>query len=180
MPRIPVHDLDDAPQASKDTLATLHAMFGKELNVHGEMAHAPAVIEVYTALQRALAQYGTLDSGTREAVALAVAAATRSDYSEASHTAAARQLGMSLDQTVAIRAGRPVEPRLDALLAVAQEIAEERGRVDEATWRAALDAGWTDAELTELFAHVMANMFTNYFNNFAGTELDTDPAPPVG
>jgi hypothetical protein len=38
-------------------------------------------------------------------------------------------------------------------------------------------AGWSDAELAELFAHVAANMFTNYFNHYVQTEPDLPAAP---
>jgi len=34
-------------------------------------------------------------------------------------------------------------------------------------------------ELEELYAHVAVNMYTNYFNHFAGTELDLPEAPQL-
>jgi len=37
--------------------------------------------------------------------------------------------------------------------------------------------GWGDTELAELFAHVAANLFTNYFNHYAQTEPDLPAAP---
>lgn len=48
-------------------------------------------------------------------------------------------------------------------------------------WRtqpgAALEAG-TEA-LAEAFAHVAVNLYTNYFNHYAGTELDVPAAPAL-
>ncbi len=32
-------------------------------------------------------------------------------------------------------------------------------------------------DLAGLFAYLIANMFTNYFNHYVGTELDFPPAP---
>ena len=52
----------------------------------------------------------------------------------------------------------------------------EMARSENATWRAALDAGWSDAELTELSVHVVANLFTNYFNHLVQTDLDLPAA----
>lgn len=40
-----------------------------------------------------------------------------------------------------------------------------------------LDTGWTVDDLTELFTNVIANMFTNYFNHYGGTDLDFPAAP---
>jgi hypothetical protein len=79
-------------------------------------------------------------------------------------------------------AGRPVfdfDPKLGALLAFAREAAQERGRVGDETWQAALDAGWTDTDLLEAHVHVVANVFTNSFNRLVYTDLDLPPAPPL-
>ncbi|MDQ3307500.1 MAG: carboxymuconolactone decarboxylase family protein, partial [Actinomycetota bacterium] len=45
--RIPVHTLDSAPENSRDQLKVLEAKFGKVLNIHGEMAHSPVVLQSY-------------------------------------------------------------------------------------------------------------------------------------
>ncbi|WP_435107382.1 hypothetical protein [Nocardiopsis synnemataformans] len=37
--------------------------------------------------------------------------------------------------------------------------------------------GWSDTQLTELFTHVALNLYTNYFNHYAQTELDVPKAP---
>jgi hypothetical protein len=53
---------------------------------------------------------------------------------------------------------------------VAREIAGNVGYVPDAAWQAALQAGWGDTELAELFAHVAANLFTTHFNHYVQTE----------
>ena len=70
-----------------------------------------------------------------------------------------------------------LDPTLAALLAVAREIAGNVGYASDAAWQAAPDAGWGDTELAELFAHVAANPFTNYFNHYAQSEPDLPAAP---
>jgi AhpD family alkylhydroperoxidase len=177
MPRIPAHNLDTAPPAIHDTLKALQQRYGKIFNVHAGMAHSPIVLAAYTALDAAIAEHATFDAPTQEAIALAVAAADRCDYCQAAHTGGAVKAGLVLQTTVAIRAGQPVEAKLDALLAVARQAATDIGKVDEATWQHALNAGWTLEQLTELFAHLVLNIFTNYFNHYAHTELDLPPAP---
>jgi len=49
----------------------------------------------------------------------------------------------------------------------------------DATWQRALDVGWTQDQLSETYAHVALNLFTNYFNHYAGTELDIALAPAL-
>ena len=52
--------------------------------------------------------------------------------------------------------------------------------MSDKTWDAALEAGWTLEEMAEAGAHVAANLFTNYFNHYARTELGKlKPAPGI-
>lgn len=71
------------------------------------------------------------------------------------------------------------DPKLSAITEVAREAAARTGNVSDPVWQAALDAGWTDEELAEAFAHIAANLFTNYFNHYAKTELDVPAAPAL-
>jgi AhpD family alkylhydroperoxidase len=177
VPRFPVHDLATAPAESRDTLAALERRVGKILNIYGGMAHSPAVLVAYGGLRAAIGTHGTFDQSTQQAIALAVAAVDECDDCQAAHTAAGQRAGLSLEQTIAIRSAGPVEPKLDALLAVARQIAAQVGTVDDQTWREAFAAGWSDEQLAELFVHVAVNLFTNYFNHYNGTDLDLPPAP---
>jgi AhpD family alkylhydroperoxidase len=180
MPRVPVHSVEGAPEAARDTLATLATRIGKVLNIHGGMAHSPVVLAAYAGIQAAIAEHGSFDARTREAIALAVGAADGCDYCQAAHTGSARKAGLSLEQTIAVRADRvEFDPKLAALLSVARGIASRVGEVEDTTWKSALEAGWTDTELTELFAHVAVNLYTNYFNHYARTELDIPAAPAL-
>lgn len=180
MPRIPVHAVADAPDKSRPALEALAARMGRVLNIHGEMAHAPAVVHAYVALNRALTEHGSFDSRTREAIALAVGAVDHCDYCQAAHTLGAQGAGFTLGQTISLRSGEvDFDTRLAALIAVVRQVAGNVGHVDEATWQAALEAGWSDEELTEAFAHVIANIFTSYFNHMVGTELALPAAPPA-
>jgi alkylhydroperoxidase family enzyme len=47
-----------------------------------------------------------------------------------------------------------------------------RGRISDAELAAARTAGLTDGEIVEVVGHVVANIFTNYPNNLAVTDID--------
>jgi AhpD family alkylhydroperoxidase len=180
MPRIPVHTVDSAPEPSRDGLKALEAKFGKVLNIHGEMAHSPAVLQSYLAIQEVIADQGTFDARTREAIALAVANADDCAYCQAAHTGGGKAAGLADEEMVAIRAGLvDFDPKLAALLDLARAYTGNVGTVDDAAWQTALDAGWTDAQLSELSVHVTLNLFTNYFNHFVETDLDLPRAPAL-
>jgi AhpD family alkylhydroperoxidase len=180
MPRIPVHTVTSAPEPSRDALNALEARVGKVLNIYGGMAHSPAVLNAYVAMNAAIAEHSSLDPATREAIALAVAAVNDCRYCQAAHTVVGRSTGLSDDQMLQIRADAiQGDDRLAAIVAVVREAAGNVGEVSEQTWQEALDAGWSDTELGDAFASVVANVFTNSFNHYAGTELDLPAAPDL-
>jgi AhpD family alkylhydroperoxidase len=180
MPRIPAHTVDSAPEASRATLQHLGKRMGKVLNIHAGMAHSPVVLAAYAAMSGAVRDLGTFDAATRETIALAVGNENGCDYCQSAHTVSAKAAGLTLAQTVAIRQGRiDFDAKLAAIAAVAREIAADTGTVSDTTWSKALAAGWSEDELAEAFAHVAVNLFTNYFNHFAGTELDLPEAPAL-
>lgn len=180
MPRIPVHTVEDAPEASREALASLKAKFGKVLNIHGEMAHSPVVLHTYAALGETIAEHVEIDARTREAIALAVGAEDECVYCQSAHTGGGKAAGLSDEQMIAIRRGKVEDDEsLDALLALAREYTANVGHVSDEAWQRALDAGWTTSQLTELSAHVTLNLLTNYFNHFVHTELDVPEAPQV-
>ncbi|GAA2502703.1 carboxymuconolactone decarboxylase family protein [Terrabacter carboxydivorans] len=180
MPRIPAHTIDSAPEGSRATLAEISKRMGKTLNIHAGMAHSPVVLATYAAMSAALRQHGTFDARTREAVALAVGNENECHYCQSAHTVSAKAAGLTEEQTIAIRAGRvDFDDKLASIAEVARQIAAATGAVSDEAWSAALAAGWSEEDLAETFAHVAVNLYTNYFNHFAGTELDLPAAPPV-
>ena len=180
MPRIPVHTIETAPHESRDTLAAISKRMGKTLNIHAGMAHSPVVLAAYASMSGAVRQHGTFDARTREAIALAVGNENDCRYCQAAHTVSAKAAGLSEEQTIAIRAGRvDFDDKIASIVEVARQIASNTGTVSEEAWNAAAAAGWSEEEVAETFAHVAVNLYTNYFNHFAGTELDVPEAPAV-
>ena len=180
MTRIPSHTIGDAPEASRALLADLvqFSPTGQLLNMHAQMAHAPAVLEAYTSIRRATGQLGTLDQRLRTALMLVTAAADGNAYALAIITLLARRSGWEPGQIAALRSGGRVgEPRADALIAVVREAAGSGGRVGDATWARAVAAGCSDEDLAEAFAYLGLTVFTAYFLNYADTELDVPASP---
>ena len=54
----------------------------------------------------------------------------------------------------------------------AKSVVTKRGVVEDADITAVRDAGYGNAEIAEVVAHVALNTFTNYFNSVAGTIID--------
>jgi alkylhydroperoxidase family enzyme len=183
MDRIPSHTIDNAPAATRGLLGELiqFSPTGRLLNMHAQMAHAPAVLDAYTSLRRATSQLGTLPLPVRAALMVAAAAADDSQYALAVIMRLALRAGWTDEQVTALRDGKGVgDSKTDALVAVVREASVQSGRVNDTTWHRAVDAGWTDEQLAEAFAYLGLAVFTSYFLNYAETEIDVDvPAPPA-
>uniref|UniRef100_UPI0027E41F01 carboxymuconolactone decarboxylase family protein n=1 Tax=Streptomyces sp. AC627_RSS907 TaxID=2823684 RepID=UPI0027E41F01 len=180
MSRIPLHTVHDAPENSRQALASLALPNGKVFNIFGHMAASPAVLHGFLALKSTVTQHATLDTRTQEAIALVVGHENDCDYCQAAHTATARQSGLTTEQILAIRSGdASFDPKLDALLNVVREAVAQVGVVSDTNWKTAQQAGWTDTELAELPLHIALNTYTNTFNRWANTELDFPTVPNV-
>jgi hypothetical protein len=78
---------------------------------------------------------------------------------------AGKAAGLTEEQTIEIRRGQVDDSKLDTLAKVAREAVENTGTVGDATWQAALDAGWSDTELADAFAAITLNLATTYFHS---------------
>ncbi len=108
---------------------------GKVLNIHGAMANAPVVLPGDTALQAVIADYGTFDARTREAIALVVANVDRCSNCQSAHTADGKAADLTTEQTVGIRDGSYAKnPKLAALFTQVRESTGNLRTVDGATW----------------------------------------------
>jgi hypothetical protein len=175
MSRIPSHSVDNAPAASRSLLQEMiqFSPTGRPLNLHAQMAHAPAVLEGYVGLRRANGRLGTLAEPVRSALMLAAAAADENEYAIAITSALALRFGWRPDQVRAVRDGGATDdPAVDALIALVREGASNRGKVSDATWKNAAASGWNDEQLAEAFAYLGLTVYTSYFLNYAATELD--------
>jgi hypothetical protein len=85
----------------------------------------------------------------------------------------ARVSGWSDNEIAALPAGTTTGgTKIDTLTSVVRKAAANLGDVADATWRAARQAGWSDAQLAEAFAHLGLTVFTGYFLNYAQTDAD--------
>ena len=60
-----------------------------------------------------------------------------------------------------------------------RELIEKEGWVTDEDLGRVRDAGYGEAEITEIVANVALTMFTNYFNHVADTEIDFPVARPL-
>ena len=171
MSRISAVDRIHAGEHVAQTFDAIQKTLGMVPNMMRTLAQSPSVLDGYLGLSAALGR-GRLASALQERIALAVAEANACEYCLSAHTALGRRAGLSDDELAASREGRSADASADAALRFAMAVLERRGAVTDDDLARVRAAGFADAEVVEIIAHVALNVFTNYFNRAAGTEID--------
>lgn len=171
MPRIAPIDAAQADAGLQATLSAVKAKIGMVPNLFSTFAQSPAVLTGYLALSDALGN-GVLTAKQREIVALAVAQANECHYCLSAHTLMGKGAGLSADAIRKAREGKGESAIDDAVAVFARRVVETRGRVADADLAAARSAGLDEARIVEVIAGVAINVFTNYTNNVAQTDID--------
>jgi uncharacterized peroxidase-related enzyme len=161
------------PGAAAEILSVVREKHGTVPNIFATMAHSPAVVESYLAVSGALGK-GTLSAQVREQIALTVAGVNKCDYCASAHTFIAVSLGVVETEAANNLVGRSNDPRTAAILRFAGDVVRDRGKFSHnaSILNELRSAGVSDAEIVEIIANVSLNIFTNYFNHIAGTNID--------
>ncbi|GAO01740.1 carboxymuconolactone decarboxylase family protein [Anaeromyxobacter sp. PSR-1] len=171
MSRIPPVDPTTAEGKPRELFAGIQKALGTVPNLYRVIGRSPVALEGALALAGALAR-GRLRPRLREQIALAVAQQNGCDYCLSAHTALGKGLQVSDADLALAREGRATDPQDDAALRFVVRVVERRGRVDDEDLEAVRRAGFDDGQVVELVANTVLNVFTNYLNQVADTEID--------
>ena len=162
----------DAPSASQPLLHAVQSQLGVVPNLFRLVAGSPAALEGYLGMMTALAK-GALPAATRERIALAVAQINGCDYCLSAHTYLGKAVAKLDDiEMTANRHGASNDLKADAAVRFAALVARNRGRIADQDLVAVRAAGYDDAQIIEIVQHVALNVWTNYINLVAATEID--------
>ena len=171
MTRIKPVDPSKAQGKTRELLEAVKKQMGTVPNIFKGFAHSPAALEFYLSQSQALAG-GVLDPKLREQIAVTMAGLNQCDYCASAHTFLGKKAGVSAAELADNLDGRSADEKTDAALRFVTAIVEARGQVDNDNLRHVREAGFSEAEIVEMIAHVGLNLFTNYFNNVAHTDVD--------
>lgn len=178
MSRLPLVDPSQAQGQTAELFAAVKAKMGRVPNLMKAMANSPAVLEGYLGLSGALS-HGTLDPQIRERIAIATAEANGCGYCLAAHSLLGKLAGLDEEERQANRTGHSHDPKADAALAFARTLLERRGHVTAEEVQQVRSAGFDDAQVAEIVAHVALNVLTNTFNNAVETPIDFPAVAPL-
>lgn len=171
MSRIQAIDPDQAPASARPILSAVQTSLGGIPNLFRVTTNSTAALDALVGAIGALSK-GTFSAPTREAIALAVAEANGCDYCLSAHTALGTGAGLSEADVEDARRARAADPKINAILAFSRNLVVNRGRVTDTDVEQLRRAGVTSGETVEVVANVALNIFTNYLNQTADTEID--------
>jgi uncharacterized peroxidase-related enzyme len=171
MSRLNVPAREAAPAGSKGLLDAVEKQLGVVPNLFRLLGQSPATLQGFLGLNGALGK--ALDVRTRERIAIAVAQINGCDYCLSAHT----YLGLNLAKIDATeialnRKGASQDAKANAAVAFAAKVVKSRGKVADTDIKAVKDAGYAEAQIIEIIAVVAENVFTNFVNNVAETDID--------
>ena len=178
MSRLKQIDPEGASGRAKELLDGVRSKLGLVPNITRALANSPAALEAYVGISAALSK-GKLSAKSRELISLAVAQANDCDYCLAAHSAIGKMVGLTPDQILDSRRGTSVDPKTDAVVRLARKLVDARGHATDADLDDFRGAGFDDEAVVEVVANVALNMFTNYFNHVAETDVDFPEAEPI-
>lgn len=171
MARLTIPSRDALPDRSRPLIDGVERQLGVVPNLFLLAGSSTGALEGLLGLNGALGK--TLDVKTRERIAIAVAQANGCDYCLSAHS----YLGLNLAKIDAAeialnRQGHSSDAHADAAVQFALKVVTARGRVANADLEAVRHAGFSDAQVVEIVANVAVNLFTNYLNKVAETDID--------
>ena len=163
---------------------------GREHALAWKLAQSPRVSKVFvapgnagTALEDGVENVDIADHGKlvefarKEQIALTVAQANSCEYCLSAHSAIGKMVGLKPEEILASREAHAQDAKRNAGLRFAQTLVVQRGEVSDQTLADVKAAGYNDGDLTEIVANVAINIFTNYFNHLARTDVDFPRVP---
>jgi len=152
-----------------------------------KLGFVPNIYATYAYSDNAPSRYLTFANGKtsinnkeKEVINLVVSQVNGCTYCQAAHTQLGKMNGFSEEQTIELRKGHaPFDEKLDALVKLAKEIAENRGKVSEESLKNFFNAGYSKENLVDLILNVGEKATTNFLHNVTGISVDFPEAPEL-
>ena len=155
----------------------LKKAIGMVPNLYATMAYSENALGNYVTFQGGKT---SLRGKEKEAVNLIVSQVNNCIYCLSAHTMLGKMNGFTDDQVIEIRkGGASFDTKLDALVKLAKNITENRGRVNSALVDNFFAAGYNEGSLVDLVMLIGDKTIMNYLHNLADVPVDFPLAPAL-
>ena len=174
MPRIPLVTRDSIDATTAKMISDGEgADWDGVWNVTKTLANAPAALEIFFAIHRAMPR-SSLSRKEREVIELSMAVINGCHYCVPAHIKGARDGGLNEADIKAIVEGQTVaQPRLRLIQELLHALIETKGRLTDEDFDDFQERGVTSQQMIDVIADIAHCTLTNYTNRLAGTEFDS-------
>jgi uncharacterized peroxidase-related enzyme len=165
---------DQVSPASQAAFDGLQKALGFVPNLYATIAYSDNALPKYLAFQGAKT---SLSNREKEVVNLVVSELNGCQYCLSAHTAIGKMNGFSDAEILQLRAGHSTNDKLNALVTIAKDITENKGRVSPGNLDAFYAAGYTNANLVDVIMQVSDKVAMNYLHNLTEISIDFPVAP---
>lgn len=165
---------EEVAPANQAIFDNLQKALGFVPNLYATIAYSNHGLERYLAFQNGKT---SLSNREKEAVNLVVSQVNNCVYCQSAHTVIGKMNGFTDEQLHDIRHGHATDPKLNALVKLAQSITENRGKADPALMDDFFAQGYTKESLVDLVLQVSDKMAMNYLHNLTRIPVDFPLAP---
>ena len=175
MSRLPLQNLETAPEASRPFIERALGNNGFVPNLIGVLANAPTAVETYFTVGEINGR-ASLTLAEREVVQITAASVHGCEFCVSGHSAIAlKKAGFDRATVVALQQrGITGIARYDALVAFTRAVIVSRGNVGNGELKAFLDAGFTQAQALEVVLGISLATLCNFANNLGRTDLNPE------
>lgn len=166
-----IQTVDQPSAKSQELLEGVKKKLGSTPNIFTTFAHSPAILDFYLSGSAALGE-SSISAGLREQIALTVAGANGCDYCSSAHTAIGKMVGLDEEELNKNLHGKASDEKVQAALGFVLTLVEHRAQVSDAEVQRLKLVGYSEAEILEIVTVTAFNIFTNYFNHVADTDVD--------
>ena len=167
---------DEVAPANQAIFDNLQKALGFVPNLYATIAYSDNALAKYLAYQNAKT---TLSNKEKEAVNLIVSQINGCVYCQSAHTVIGKMNGFTDEQVIDIRKGKSSDAKLNALVALAADITQNRGKASTETVDAFFAQGYTKENLVDLILQISDKTAMNYLHNLTQIPVDFPVAPAI-
>ncbi|NCT94826.1 MAG: carboxymuconolactone decarboxylase family protein [Chitinophagaceae bacterium] len=145
-------------------------------NLYAAIAYSATGLEKFLAFQNAKT---SLSNKEKEAVNLVVSEVNGCRYCLSAHTVIGKMNGFTEEQIFDLRAGTSNDAKLRALVSLARDVVENKGKATPAILDAFFEVGYNNENLVDLVLQISDKTAMNYLHNITQVPIDFPVAEPL-
>jgi len=168
---------EQVSENNKAIFDNLNKAIGMVPNLYATLAYSDNALGNYVTFQSGKT---SLRAKEKEAVNLIVSQVNDCIYCLSAHTAIGKMNGFTDEQIIEIRkGGASFDAKLDALVKLAKNITETKGKADSALVDDFFAAGYNEGSLADLIVLIGDKTIMNYLHNLTEVPVDFPLAPAL-